>query len=207
MKSLALVLGCSWALVTFDHGRKTELTKDVPMFPASHIASVQDLTLSHSWEVEETQEQMLERYADKYAVPDSVWRLVYRYETSSGANVRPRHEPHVERWLLKNRNSEFQRAVRKFATNKERLKLLASSHGPLQVMGYHAISYGIDPEQLANDRETQIELGMVRLANAWHATRKYKSTYERGKRTGKAYNGGDKYAARLARDLQKEMRS
>lgn len=201
MKSLVFFnILVAWFLVSFAERTPVD-------FDRVDILIVDDLPVTFDFEVveNETRDERIHRLAYKYAVPQQLAALVYQYETSSGANVKSRFEKHVPAWLLdKKRPPNFRAAVKKFATTKDRMKILASSHGSLQVMGYHALSYGIDPIELANNELLADELAMVRLANAWHSSKGPK--YQRAKTTGKKYNGSAKYAARLASDFTKGVK-
>lgn len=157
----------------------------------------------HASKKPETQSERLERLAVVYDVPVSVVKLIFHYESSSGTNIKPKFEPHVVGWLFKKeRPAEFRKKVLEFTNNgkdKKRLELLASSHGSMQVMGYHALVYGIDPQKLASDPLTQDELGVVLAANAWHK-KPHLPIPARLFVTGIKFNGSVKYASRLVKD-------
>lgn len=125
--------------------------------------------------------------ATRYGLPTSLVAIVRRKESSSGQNTKPRFEPHCMRY----------KQLQKYDTKTRRV--LCTSWGDMQVMGFHALDYGLNIDELISDRELQQELGFVLLAKHWH---KYSDLplKKRIYQTCRRYNGTGKLADKYARD-------
>jgi soluble lytic murein transglycosylase-like protein len=129
--------------------------------------------------------------ARAYGVPESV-AFAMAHQESGGKMDAIRHEP-----------GQMERARKLTKASGEQLRMYASSHCALQVMGWHAPGLGLSWADLYKP-ETCAEVGMKILAQCIQQHRG-KDAIGQMHSALKCYNGGDEYARtvlnRLGHDL------
>lgn len=97
-------------------------------------------------------------------------------------------------------NSRQLAIARKFSSNAEEQRMIASSYCPFQVMGYNAYAYDRDWTDLLTPKDC-VFVGLSLFKDCWERSAKHKDANERVARTGACYNGSGEMAERYGRDF------
>lgn len=118
--------------------------------------------------------EQIKEFAAIYGVPWQLAVAVHLHESGDG------------KWLYRYEPGKMQAAA-KHSGFVEEQRMLASSHGPMHVLGLTALEYGVHWSKLYGSQG--IELGVQYLAKGWEASKKL-SKAERVNKTLLYYNGG-----------------
>ena len=125
----------------------------------------------------------IEQVCKELDVPDEYFKALIILECSAMKNPPSRFEPHVFRKLQQLRNGK----IKRYATlqradvqncSDATLKLLASSWGALQIMGYHCFYLGISIDQLKGKQNLYQAVRWCKLTyGKYLAERRYRDAF------------------------------
>lgn len=135
--------------------------------------------------------EYLKDSAKAYGVPVTV-AFAMAHQESGGKMAAIRYEP-----------GQVERAKKLSGASGENLRMYASSHCALQVMGWHAPGLGMTWADLYNPR-TCAETGMKIMADCMHR-HKGRDPLEQTHQALKCFNGGDEYARTILNRLGQKL--
>lgn len=135
--------------------------------------------------------EYLRESANAYGVPETV-AFAMAHQESGGRMNAIRYEP-----------GQVERARKLTKASGEQLRMYASSHCSMQVMGWHAPALGLSWSDLYNPR-TCAEIGMKIMSQCMHR-HEGKNALDQTHQALKCYNGGDEYARAVLNRLGQEL--
>lgn len=134
--------------------------------------------------------ELIDEIPPRYGIPPIVVRAIIHQESNGKKNA------------IRFEQSQMGRAA-KITSDPQQQRMLASSHGPMQILGWWSKEYQIDWSDLY-DLRTNVEVGCAILKRGLDR-HKGKGKYEQLRRALAEYNGSDVYAQQVLGRIGQEL--